>query len=116
MEIEALLTEIRKIVREELICAKIIVGARAIKKVLGISNTKTLLKYYNEYGLPMVKGNRGYWEIHSDSIKDWMNTRSLMQRKAKELGYGGNRYPRLERLSEFQMAQVVAAIREDNAR
>jgi hypothetical protein len=120
--IEKLKPILRQIVREELVCSKIIVGATAIKKVLGIKTTPSLMKYYNEYGLPMVKGNRGFWEIHSDSIKDWMNIRSLMARKARELGFqvnsrrGAGRYPRLERLTEQEMAQVQAGIREDNAR
>ncbi len=113
---------IRRILREELQMSKIIVGATAIKKVLGIKSTKALMGYYNKSGLPMVKGKRGYWQIHSDSIKDWMQTRSLMGRKAKELGIQftnrdrSSRYPRLERLTEQEMARVIAAIREDNAR
>lgn len=120
--VQGLESLLRRVLREELIKSKILVGTKEIKSVLGIKTTKTLMKMYNKGGLPMVKGNRGYWEIHSDAIKDWMNTRSLMARKARELGFqiddsnGRGRYPRLERLTEFEMSQVVAGIREDNVR
>lgn len=113
---------LRRIIREEMVSSKILVGAKAIKSVLGIKSTKTLMKYYTDHGFPMAKGLRGHWQVHSDAIKDWMGTRSLMGRKATELGFdvrgrgGASRYARLERLDEHQMGLVVAGIREDSLR
>lgn len=117
---------IRVIIREELLTKTILIGSKNIKKALGIKSIQTLLKYYNDFGLPMFKNPRGLWMMHVDSLKEWMTTRSLIGRKAKELGIksfdstdgrtGKNTYPRIERMTEEEMGRVLASIREDMAR
>jgi|2_EtaG_2_1085320.scaffolds.fasta_scaffold82952_2 hypothetical protein len=114
-ELEPLL---RRIIREELVNTSIVRGVKNIKKLLGVRKTETVMKYYKEYGLPMVKGMRGHWEIHSGSIKDWMNTRSIIARKAMEMGFMKDhsqaRYPRIEKLTDAQMGRIMARIREEH--